>query len=202
MGEQAPLAVRDPSFGGADAAAAAQHDALRLDHPGLGGDRPQQRNLELERGLADALLERRLDRQSHAAVEQRGRETAVHRAGRIEMDAARLGGDDDAPALRLGHIVTQGLRDRIEGQRPVDEPLDKFQAAHLLLPVGADGPICLAGDVHGIGTIVVIGDASACLAVFGHHHFRSEMPAEPSHVATRSVLASTRNPTGSGGTAT
>ena len=30
------------------------------------------------------------------------------------------------------HNIAQGLRDRIERQRAVGEPLDKFQAAHLL----------------------------------------------------------------------
>src|SRR6266481_9939843 len=81
MGEQTPLAIGDAPFGGADTPAAAQHDALGLDLSGLGRNRPQQRNLELERRLPDAFLEGRLDRQSHATVEQRGRQTAVHRAG-------------------------------------------------------------------------------------------------------------------------
>src|SRR6202158_4210616 len=86
MREQAPLAIRDPSFGGADAPAPAQHDAFRPDHTCFRDDRPQQGNLELERGLADALLQGRLDGQSHAAVEQRGREAAVHGARWIEMN--------------------------------------------------------------------------------------------------------------------
>ena len=64
------------------------------------------------------------------------------------MDATRLRGNDDAPAHRLGHVITQGLGDRIERQRPVDQPLDKFQPTHLVLPFGTDGPIGLAGDIH------------------------------------------------------
>jgi hypothetical protein len=36
-----------------------------------------------------------------------------------------LGGDDDTAIRRLGHLITQGLGDRIERQRPVDEALDK-----------------------------------------------------------------------------
>jgi hypothetical protein len=64
------------------------------------------------------------------------------------MVAGGLRGDDDAPARDLGHVIAQGLGYRIEGQRSIDEPLDKFQTAHLLLPVGADRPVALAGDVH------------------------------------------------------
>jgi hypothetical protein len=42
VGEQAPVVVRDPSFGRPDPAAAAQDDALGLDQAGFGRDRPQQ----------------------------------------------------------------------------------------------------------------------------------------------------------------
>jgi uncharacterized membrane-anchored protein len=48
VGQQASLLVGDASFGGADTAAAAQRDALRLDRARFGCDRPQQRNLEFE----------------------------------------------------------------------------------------------------------------------------------------------------------
>jgi hypothetical protein len=41
----------------------------------------------------------------------------------------------------------QDLSYRVERQHPVRETLDKLQAAHILLPVGADSPICSAGDV-------------------------------------------------------
>ncbi len=51
----------------------------------------------------------------------------MHRAGRIEVGPIRFCGNDHAPIHRLDHIVTQGLGDRIERQRPVDEALDKFQ---------------------------------------------------------------------------
>src|SRR5258708_25221151 len=101
MGQQPSLTIRDPSFGGADAPAPAQYNALGLDLSGLGRNRPQQRNLEFERGLADAFLEGRLDRQSHAAVEQRGGETAMHRAGRIEMDATWFCGNDNTLPRRF-----------------------------------------------------------------------------------------------------
>ena|SRR5438067_3192607 len=85
MGEQTPLAVRDPPFGGAHAAASGQHHAFCCNQAGLSGNRPNERNLEFEGRLADALLESRQDRQPHAAIEQRGRETTVHRASRVEM---------------------------------------------------------------------------------------------------------------------
>jgi hypothetical protein len=49
----------------------------------------------------------------------------------------RLRGNDDAPALRLGDIITLSLGDRIERQCAVCKRLDKLQAAHLLLlPLG------------------------------------------------------------------
>src|SRR5580700_3828383 len=65
------------------------------------------------------------------------------------MDIARYRGDDDASACRLGDIVTQSPRDHIEGQRAVDKSLDKLQAAHRHLPIGADGSVDLAGgDIH------------------------------------------------------
>jgi hypothetical protein len=72
----------------------------------------------------------------------------VHCASWIEVNAARFRGDDDAPVHRFRHVITQGLGYRIEGQRPGDEPLDEFQAAHLLLLVGANGAICLAVYIH------------------------------------------------------
>src|SRR5450756_3241557 len=105
MSEQTALAICQPSFGHADSPTPAQHNTFRHDHAGLRGNGPHQRNLEFKRGLADALLQRRLDSQSHAAVEQRSREATVHGASRIEMDVTRLRSDDNAPAHRLGHIT-------------------------------------------------------------------------------------------------
>jgi hypothetical protein len=48
--------------------------------PVSGRDRAHERDLELERRRADALVEQRLDRQPHAAVEHRGGQPAMHRA--------------------------------------------------------------------------------------------------------------------------
>src|SRR5207247_158520 len=60
------------------------------------------------------------------------------------MDGAGIRGHHHPPALDVAHIVTQGLRNGIERQRPVNESADEIQAAHLLLPFGTDGPIALA----------------------------------------------------------
>jgi hypothetical protein len=62
------------------------------------------------------------------------------------VDISWLRHNDDAPAFHLGDFVAQGLGYRIEGQRSVGQSLDKFQASHLLLLVGADRPVCPAGD--------------------------------------------------------
>src|SRR3977135_939019 len=70
MREQAPRAIRDPSFGGADAPAPAQNNTFRLDLSRLGGDWPHQRNLELERRLANALLQSRTAGCAHDAAWQ------------------------------------------------------------------------------------------------------------------------------------
>ena len=167
MGEQAPLAVCDPSFGGANAATPAHHNAFCRDQARLRGDGPHQRNLEFEGRLADAFLQRRQYGQSHAAIEQRGRETAVHRASGIEVSVIRFRRDYDTPAHRLRHIIAQGLSDGIEGQRALDEPLDKLQAAHLFLPIGGNGPIRLAGGVEGQVRRQPIVRTAASLAGFG-----------------------------------
>jgi hypothetical protein len=60
MGEQASLAICDPSFSGTNPAASAKHNALRFDRTRLWRDGLHERNLELEIRLADAVLQRRL----------------------------------------------------------------------------------------------------------------------------------------------
>src|SRR6059058_5905564 len=87
-----------------------------------------------------------MDRQPHAAVEHRRPETAVHGAGRVKMDFIRPCCDNDAPTCRLAHVVAQSFRHLVQGQRPIGEPLNELQAAHRLLPFGADGPITSGGS--------------------------------------------------------
>ena len=70
----------------------------------------------------------------------------MHAARGIEVSGARLDRNNNASIRRLGHVVSKSLGHRIEGQSPVDEPLDKFQATHLLLSLGADGSVILADD--------------------------------------------------------
>ena len=62
------------------------------------------------------------------------------------MDVFRFRGNNDAAALCLGDIVTQGPRYCIERQCAVCQPLNKIQAGHLFLLVAADGPICSVGN--------------------------------------------------------
>src|SRR6516225_4767887 len=62
------------------------------------------------------------------------------------MDVFRLRGNDDTPVLRFGDVVTQGPSHRVERQRSVRQTLDEFQAGHLVLLIGADGPVCPAGN--------------------------------------------------------
>ncbi len=145
MREQTTRFIREPSFGGADAAASAHDEALGPDHSGIRRDGPHERDLELDSGLADAFVQGRLDGEPHAAVEQRGGEPAVHRAGRIEMHVIRSRRHHHAPARRLGDVVTQRLRHGVERQRTVGEPGHEGEAAHLLLAIGAHNAVRLGG---------------------------------------------------------
>jgi hypothetical protein len=86
-----------------------------------------------------------VDREAHAAVEHGCRKAAVHGTGWIEMAAIGHGGDHNPPALRLGDVVAQGFSHRIQGQRAIGEALNKLQATHLFLPLGAYGSVSFAG---------------------------------------------------------
>jgi hypothetical protein len=97
--EQATLAVGDPSFGGANATTPAKHNTFCRNRAGVGGDGPNERNLEFGRGLADPLFEGRQDCQSHAAIQEGGRETAVDGASRVEMGVVWLRSDYDTPGI-------------------------------------------------------------------------------------------------------
>jgi hypothetical protein len=144
--KQAPLAVCDPPLRSTDPATSAEHHTFCLDRASLRRNRPDEGNFEFKGRGADTLVQRRLDREAHATIEHCRRETAMHGAGGIQVDLARHRGNDDASVLRLDDVVSQGLGYRVERQCPVRQALDKIQAAHLLLPVGADGPISPAGD--------------------------------------------------------
>ena len=72
MSQQATFAIRDPAFGSPDPATTVQDDTLGLDQTCLRRDRAHEGNLELQSRLANPLLQRRLDGQSHAAIEQGG----------------------------------------------------------------------------------------------------------------------------------
>src|SRR5262249_42979052 len=103
-----------------------------------------QRDLELERGLAKALFERRPDRETHGAVEQRCREAAMHGAGWIEMRVIGDERDDDAAALDLGHVIAKRLRDGVEWQCAVDEALHEGQPADCAALFCSDRSVALA----------------------------------------------------------
>src|SRR5262249_17297024 len=114
VSEQSSLAVRDPSLGGPDAATSAQHDALGGNQTRFGGDGTGEGKLEFEGRLADAPVESREDRQSHAAIEQRRGKSTVDCASRIEQGVIRFGSYHDTPALDLRDVITQCPSDCVE----------------------------------------------------------------------------------------
>jgi hypothetical protein len=71
-------------------------------------------------------------------------ETAMHSSSRVQVDVSRLRRNDNTPVFCFVDFITQGLGYRIERQCSVQQTLDKFEAGHLLLFVGADRPICPA----------------------------------------------------------
>src|SRR5215472_19076913 len=62
----------------------------------------------------------------------------MHRTGGVKVALVGFGGDDNPSSLRLRDIVSEGFRDPVKGQGPVSQTTNKREAAHLLLPVGAD----------------------------------------------------------------
>ncbi len=141
MSQQAPVAIRDLSFGGAYASAPAQHHAFCPDLPRLGCDWPDKRNLKFQCGLTDTFVEGRLDSEPHAAIKQSRGEAAMHRASRVEQGIIRLRDNDDTPVLGFDYVVTKCACDSVEGQGSVSETLNKLKAAHFFLPVRTDGSI-------------------------------------------------------------
>src|SRR2546430_330750 len=68
-----------------DTASASNHFAFSLHNAGLRGDRPNKRDLELERCLRKAFIQHGPDGESHAAIEQSCSKASMNRAGGVEM---------------------------------------------------------------------------------------------------------------------
>jgi hypothetical protein len=85
-----------------------------------------KRNLELQRRTADAFFKHRLDGKAHAAIEERRREAAVHRAPWVEVCTCWINGDRDMTAFGLHHVITQSLCERVEGQHSAGKALDEL----------------------------------------------------------------------------
>jgi hypothetical protein len=141
MGQQTPVTIRDPSFGGVNASPSAQHHTFRPDLPRLGCDWPYKGNLEFQRCQTDTFFESRLDGESHTAIKQCRGEAAMHRASRVEQGIVRLRDNHNTSVRCFGYVLTECPRDRVQGQSPVRETLNKLKAAHLFLPGRADGSI-------------------------------------------------------------
>src|SRR5262245_55149713 len=183
--EQAPVAVGQPPFGSADAAATAEHGALGAHLAGLRRDRPQQRYLELERGRGDALLQRRAHRKPHAGIQQGGGEAAVHDALGIEMLLARTRRDDNAPVLGFDDAIAERPRHRVHGQRTGDERLHEFQPADRAALLGTHDAVLLAirsrwRRRHCFNPQMLTGK---CTKVYDGQRFRSTPSEKPSRQA-------------------
>ena len=74
----------------------------------------------------------------------------MHGTGRIEVSVTRLRCHDHASVGDFGYIVAQRARDGIERQRSLDKAVDELEAAHLLAPIGGNGPIGLLAIPFGI----------------------------------------------------
>ena len=90
VSENAAIFVRQPSFSRTDTAPASNDLAFSLDQAGLWGDRPNKRNLELERCLRKALVQHGLDSEPHAAIEQRCSKASVNSPGRVAVPCMGL----------------------------------------------------------------------------------------------------------------
>ena len=80
----------------------------------------------------------RTDGESHAAIEQSCGKASMNRAGGIEMPRMGFCDGNNAALGNLDNVVAERLRHRVQGQRAVDEPLNKFEAAHCSLLVVID----------------------------------------------------------------
>src|SRR5262249_8630068 len=138
VSENAAIFVSQRPLCGTDTASASNHFAFSLHEAGLRGDRSNKRNLELERCLRKALVQHGADGESHAAIEQSCSKSSMNRAGGVEMPRMGFCGSNNAALGNLDNVVAERLRHRVQGQRAVDEPLNKFEAAHCSLPVVID----------------------------------------------------------------
>jgi hypothetical protein len=91
--------------------------------------------------LPNPFLKRRLNRQTHAAIEDRRGQTAMYGTPWIEVSPCWRERDDDAALFGLDDIVAQRLRDGIQWQRPTGEALNELQPAHCPLLFGAYRPV-------------------------------------------------------------
>jgi hypothetical protein len=139
--EQSAFRVGDSTFCHADTTTAVKDSALGPDLTRLKRYCSDERNLEFERRTSDALFERRLDGETHAAIEKSCCEAAMHCAPGVKMSARWFQSDGDTTAFGLHHIIAQGLRYCVQGQRPTDKALDELQPAHLLQSAGTDRPV-------------------------------------------------------------
>src|SRR5262249_26786748 len=119
-------------------ASASNHFAFSLHAAGLRRDRPNKRNLELERCLPKAFVQHGPDGESHAGIEQSCSKASMNRAGGVEKPCMRFCGGNNAALGNLDNVVAERLRHGVQGQRAVDEPLNEFEAAHCSLPVVTD----------------------------------------------------------------
>src|SRR5690606_9521355 len=91
--------------------------------------RPDKGHLELQRGIALPRRQRRMDRTSHAGIEQRRRPAAMHRPQRIVIVEDRLALEHRPPLLHLDEFETQGRGDRRRWIAPLSHAAQQLDAA-------------------------------------------------------------------------
>ena len=82
----------------------------------------------------------RTDGESHAAIEQSCGKASMNRAGGIEMPRMGFCDGKNAALGNLDNVVAERLRHRVQGQRAVDEPLNKFETTHCTLLIVIHDP--------------------------------------------------------------
>jgi hypothetical protein len=132
VSENAAIFIRQLSFGGTDPAPTIDDAAFSLHEAGLRRDGSNKRNLELEGCLRNSSVEHGQHGETHAAVEQRGRKASVHSAERVAVPRIGFCSRNDTALGNLDNIVAERFRHRVQRQRAIDEPLNKFETAHFL----------------------------------------------------------------------